>query len=260
MNSKTDAVVLKASAYKENDVILSLLSADGRIDAIARGVKKSRKSLLYTQPFAYSSFCLYRSGNKGLYVIDSAEPKESFYELRNDLASLCLAQYFAEACYFLPKESASGDEEKFLKLFLNSLYVLSKKPEINPAAAKVVFELKFAKYQGFAPDFSSCCECGKDEGYAWIFDRGILCEKCAENRGGYRINEKVRKLITHVLSAENMSAYGIYANESSLAYISSITEKYFSFVTERTYSTLDCYKQIKDTELLVKKGKATENE
>ena len=76
MNSKLDAIVLKAAPYKENDLILSLLSSNsGRVDALVRGVKKSRRSVIFTQPFSYSEFDLYRSGKQGLYIVDTAEPK-----------------------------------------------------------------------------------------------------------------------------------------------------------------------------------------
>lgn len=261
MNSKIDAIVLKSIPYKENDLILSLLSSNaGRIDALVKGAKKSRKSILYTQPFSYSEFDLYRSGNKGLFIVDSAEPKEPFYELRQNLSALSLAQYFAEICYFLPKESASGDEEKFAKLLLNSLYILCKKPEISISAVKMIFELKFAKYQGFAPDFSECVSCGKKEGDIWIFDKGIFCKDCSREKTGYKINETVRKIILHILSTENMNAYGIFADEKILLYIGSIVEKYFSFVSERSYPTLEYFKQVRDVDALFEKGKDKKNE
>lgn len=256
MNSKLDAIVLKTAPYKENDLILSLLSShSGRIDALVRGVKKSRRSVLFTQPFSYSEFDLYRSGKQGLYIVDGAEPKENFFELREDLSALSLAQYFAEVCLYLPKESLSGDEFMFLRLLLNSLYVLCKKKDISPLTVKMAFELKFAKYQGFEPDFTECCVCGRDEGEIWIFDRGIYCKNCRGERNGYAINDTVRKIVTHILDTDNLGAYAVFAEEKILEYVGGLTEKYLSFVTEKNYQSLDYFKQLKEIEALVPKGK-----
>lgn len=261
MNSKLDAIVLKSAPYKENDLILSLLSSNsGRVDALVRGVKKSRRSVIFTQPFSYSEFDLYRSGKQGLYIVDTAEPKENFFELREDLSALSLAQYFAEVCMYLPKESLSGDEFMFLRLLLNSLYVLCKKKDISPLTVKMVFELKFAKYQGFEPDFSECSVCGRDEGDIWVFDQGIYCKNCEKDRPGYKINDTVRKIATHILKTDNLGAYAVFADDKILSYIGSLTEKYLEFVTERSYKSLDCFRQIRDIEALVSKGKDKNNE
>lgn len=261
MNSKVDAIVLKTAPHKENDILLSLLTmSSGRIDALVRGAKKSRRSVLYTQPFSYSELSLYRAGRQGLYIVDGAEPKENFYELRKNLSALALAQYFSEACYYLPKESSSGDEDKFMKLLLNSLYILCKKKDISVTAVKLVFELKFAKYLGFSPDFSACVACGKNEGVIWKFDRGIFCSDCGKEIDGYKINDSIRKIITHALMAENMSAYCIFADEKALLYIDSIVEKYFSTITERNYRTLDYYRELREIEASTKKGNTNKNE
>ena len=261
MNAEFDAIVLKTAPFKENDILLSLLtSSAGRVDALVRGAKKSRRSILYTQQFSYSAFSLYRSGSHGLFVVDGAEIKEPFYELRHNLTKISLAQYFAEVCLSLPKESASGDEEKFLRLILNSLYILCKKPEISPTAAKLVFELKFAKYLGLSPDFTACTNCKKDEGDIWVFDRGILCKDCAKGAEGVKINEGIRKIILHILSSENMSAYGVFAEEDALLYVDSAVERYFSAVTEKRYSALDYYNEIRDMDSLAKKGSTKPDE
>ena len=259
MNSKFDAIVLKTTPYKENDLILSLLTPTaGRIDAIAKGAKKSRKSLLYTEQFAYSSFDLYRYSKKGLFTVDAAEIKEPFYELRKNLSALCLSQYFAEICYFLPKESDTGDEQKVMSLLLNSLYILCKKPEISLSLVKAVFELKFSKFQGFEPDFSSCALCGKKEGALWVFDKGILCKDCAENAVGHKINETVRKIIFHILSTDGISSYSFSADEKTVDYVSLLSEKYFLFTDEREYKTLEYFKEISETDKLLTKGKTAD--
>ena len=59
---KTEAVVLRARDLGEADRILTLYSREyGKLDAVAKGVKKMRSKMGGSaQPLTYSSFLLYR--------------------------------------------------------------------------------------------------------------------------------------------------------------------------------------------------------
>jgi DNA repair protein RecO (recombination protein O) len=49
-----------------------------------------------TSLFAYSSVSLYRT--RDAFVVDDASPIEVFFDLRRDIETLTLAQYFAQLC------------------------------------------------------------------------------------------------------------------------------------------------------------------
>ena len=66
MEKKTTAFVLRAVDYKENDKLLTLLSAEhGKITANLRGAKKPNAKLKFAaQPFSLVEFVLAERGGK----------------------------------------------------------------------------------------------------------------------------------------------------------------------------------------------------
>ncbi|MBO5328139.1 MAG: DNA repair protein RecO, partial [Clostridia bacterium] len=90
MEVKTEAIVLKAVDYKDNDKLLTLFSPTlGKITAGARGVKKPTAKLAFaTQPFCFAEYVLAEKG--GRYTVTSAYLHESFFALREDVT-----RYFA---------------------------------------------------------------------------------------------------------------------------------------------------------------------
>ena len=87
MEVKTDAIVLKAVDYKDNDKILTLFSPSlGRITAGAKGVKKPKAKLSFSaQPFCFAEYVLAEKG--GRYTVTGAYLHESFFSL---LITICL--------------------------------------------------------------------------------------------------------------------------------------------------------------------------
>ena len=123
MRTNTDGLILKEQNIGEKDKLVTVLTRhNGLVRAFVRGAKsvKNRKNSS-TGMFCYSKISLYKS--KETYIIDEAEPIELFFELRNDLEKLALAQYFAEIIIALVQEDESAEE--YLRLILNSLYFLA---------------------------------------------------------------------------------------------------------------------------------------
>ena len=76
----TQGIVLKSVPYKENDLILTVFSRKlGKIAVIARGAKKSKRSLLTSsQIFSYSNFTLKKEGH--MYRVTQSEIIKRFYK------------------------------------------------------------------------------------------------------------------------------------------------------------------------------------
>ena len=85
MEIKTDAIVLRATDYRDADKILTLLTpSEGKITAGIKGVKKSGARLAFAaQPFA---FCEYVLAEKcGRRTVVSAYQHDGFFPLRTDV-------------------------------------------------------------------------------------------------------------------------------------------------------------------------------
>lgn len=98
MEIKTDAIVLQAIDYKDNDKILTLFSpALGKITAGIRGVKKPKAKLAFcAQPFCFAEYIL--TEKSGRYTVINAALHESFFELRLDIERFYAACAMAEVC------------------------------------------------------------------------------------------------------------------------------------------------------------------
>ena len=85
MEIKTDAIVLRATDYRDADKILTLFTpSEGKITAGIKGVKKSGARLAFAaQPFA---FCEYVLAEKcGRRTVVSAYQHDGFFPLRTDV-------------------------------------------------------------------------------------------------------------------------------------------------------------------------------
>lgn len=241
MNSKITGIVIRTRPLGDNDLLLTVLTGRlGKIDCVARGVRKSKKSPLYANLFAYSDFSLYRG--RTFYRIESADLKESFYGLRQSLEGLYLGQYFAEAAGSLPPGSAAGDEDKILRLLCNSLFLLCKKPSAEEMLKiKIVFEVKFAQISGLFPDHTACAGCGRGPLVLWDFSSGFFCAACGAVRRGRPVSETVMKVFGHILSVPQSAAYSFAVTKELLEYISRMTGDYLSSVLDAEFHALDSF-------------------
>ena len=120
MQLSTDGLVIKEMNISENDKLITILTRkEGVIRAFVKGAKRIKnKNNVATQLLCYSRFSIYKGRDK--YIVDEAQLKEIFFELRNDIEKLAIAQYFCELCMeAIPEEV---DSEDFLRLILNALF------------------------------------------------------------------------------------------------------------------------------------------
>ena len=123
MQITTTGIVLREREH-DDDRILTILTAErGVITAYARGAKKLRGRLLSgTELLCCSRFVLFQYRDR--YQVDAAETEQNFFGLRGDVEKLSLAVYLAQLCaQVAPAEEEAGE---FLRLMLNSLYLLEK--------------------------------------------------------------------------------------------------------------------------------------
>ena len=244
---KVNGIVLRAAPFKESSAVLTLLTAErGKIAVVVQGVRKVKKSGLYAQPFSYSEFVL--SESKGLPVCRSADLKETFYGLREDMDRLAIGQYLLEISLLVGENVTDGAD--FLKLLLNSLYLLSRKESgISPSVIKTVFELKFAHLCGYGADPESCIDCGKEALY-WSFDDGFLCADCAAGTFAviHPVSPAVKKALKHILITDGKGAYSFQMSEKAFGDLSTLSEKYLEAKTETKFRALEFISKIGSAE------------
>ena len=239
MRTNTDGLILKEQNIGEKDKLVTVLTRhNGLVRAFVRGAKsvKNRKNSS-TGMFCFSKLSLYKT--KDTYIIDEAEPIELFFELRNDLEKLALAQYFSELIITLVQEDEPAEE--YLRLILNSLHFLSKNKMPNEQV-KAITELRIMCIAGFMPNLIACDRCGEYETETMYFDveDGLLyCENCVPSDMLFQLDIGLTKALRHIAFSDFEKIYSFKMEEYAMSDLSYITEKYLLSKLQRNFKTLD---------------------
>lgn len=249
-----DGIVIGRREIGENSCFIDILTDEqGVVEATAHGAKKINSSLLSSAAmFSYSTFCLNKS--KLRYTVNSAKPKFGFHELGSDIVKLALASYFAQAVkYCTPSEQVQAEHprDSLVRFFAIALYEIlnAEKNGRTLAAVKSAFELRYSIMLGFAPNLVACDNCGEYEcerGMYFLPRKGmLLCKDCFNLEYG---GESIR-LYPETLYAMRCAAFSppercfkFTVSREAEKQLSAITEDYFLYRTERTFSALEYYK------------------
>ena len=160
MYHRVRGLVLRGVPYKENALVLTLLTAElGRVTVSAYGARgRSGRLAAGTQTLCWSEFVL--EERRGRLTCGEASVLESFEGLRKELSALALGAYFARLLELVCAENVP--DEPSLRLGLNALYAVGGAlwPQEHIKAA---FELRLLAGAGFRPRLESCAVCGAAE-------------------------------------------------------------------------------------------------
>lgn len=223
---KVNAIVVKSAQSGENDRLLTLLSPEeGKLSVMAKGVRSLKhQSRNACAPLCYSSFVL-KKVKDGFYSLVSAELSESFRTLSEDVVLLSYGAYFAALTQMCVQSGTEASEE--VRLLLNSLYVLCKRPRSAPLI-KAVFEFKIMELCGIVPEFSFECPCGKKGGFFCISDGEV---RCGEHKtpDALPINEAQIKLAMYITESSLRDALYCSFDDAVSESLSSITEPFLLY-------------------------------
>lgn len=239
---QTKALVIKENNVGEQDRLVTLLTEKaGVIRAFARGARSVKsKSLSATRLFCYSSMTVWASADK--YVIREAEPIEVFFELRDDIEKIALAQFFSQACMELaPQEERAED---YLRLTLNCLHFLAKSTRAAEQI-KSIFELRILSLSGYMPALEGCAKCSEQNAEKMYFNT-VSGELCCENCGaqGELLTASVLSAMRYIVYSDLKRVFSFNLSDESLAQLSRISERFFLAQTARSYTTLDFYNTV----------------
>ncbi len=96
MKIDVNGIIIRERNLTENSKVINILTSEmGVISALIKKSKNRKyNSQLFTEIFMYCKFNLYVAKNG--YILNDFEVKERFFEIRNDLKCLALAQYFSQ--------------------------------------------------------------------------------------------------------------------------------------------------------------------
>lgn len=140
---RTLALVLRRTNYGEADRILNLLTPEGKISAIARGVRKEKSKLASN----IEMFCLIdlsiHKGKGDLSIITSAKLLKFYSNLITDLEKLELASLILKKANTITDDISSRELFEIVKQTLEAL-----NNNVNKTLVETWFWFNFAKIKG----------------------------------------------------------------------------------------------------------------
>jgi len=204
---RVDALVLRAIAYGESDVVVHLLvRGRGRIPAFARGARSSRKRFGGAlEPFHRVEALLAEREGQELWALREARLVDGHAGLREDLHRIAHAGYAAELVHDLTRAGQAADA---LFELLDDFFSRLESGAATSARLRAL-ELLALAAAGFAPELSACARCGSEvpAGRAG-FDPdagGVLCARCAELATSLALSHAARAALRQ-LSAGGLGA------------------------------------------------------
>lgn len=256
MLTKVTGLVIRTVDIKETDRLITIFTEEmGAVTALARGARslKSRK-MSSTMQFCYGNFVLYGQGDK--LFVKEADLIESFFDIRQSIEGLALANYIAEVLSDVTVEEAECD---LLRLSLNSLYAVAK-GKYSLRKIKAAFEIRTASILGFMPDILACHSCQERKG-DFFFDimSGIIeCRACHDRAAKARLMhpDPHESHILCILSegAKIALGYCIYSplerifsfniSDDDMRLFARASEEYLLNHLGHPFRTLDFYKDV----------------
>ena len=246
MFKTTKALVLREVKYKDADKILTVLTQDeGKLTVKARGaLRKGCRYAAAAQALSYSEMTLFAS--RGRWTVNEAETVEQFLPLREDIAALALASYFAEALEAVSDEDSP--DPAVLQLGLNSLYALSR-GLYAPGHVKAVFELRLMCLSGFEPDLSGCAACGRGMPADAMFSPGggvLHCRACPPGTPGpsLPVSPETAAAMRYIISAEPKKLFSFSVPEASEKQLAAVSESFLLTQLDRGFGSLEYWKSL----------------
>ncbi len=242
---KTKGIVIREQPFQEQDKIITLFTEEeGKIKAIAKGVRRNRSPLVAaTQLFAYSEFVYYPG--KNFANINQASLIQSFYPLRNDLMKMSLASYVLElldAFY----DYYQGNKA-VLRLVNFILFYLSEDKSQSNEALVAALQLKLTEVHGIRPVFDTCALCGSTEHLTHfsIENNGVLCENCHRTEGySYRITPEVLTEMVYLLVTPIKAIRQRAFDKTLVRRIMDMMNHYISYQLAKNLKTYDFYRDL----------------
>lgn len=207
-NHETEAVVLKIFDHGESDKIITFFTSGfGKITAIAKGAKRSKKRFVgKLELFNHLHIVFADNRYSSLVRVDEAEIINPFPALRSDYQRFVCSTLASE---LVLNWTAEHDQDE--NLFHLLTWTHGQLTKNAPQATLLLFQLHLFTLLGYHLHLSSCCQCrvavGSSRRFSFFSPKnGLICSQCAAlapeksssgiplSLGTIRLLEKARQL------------------------------------------------------------------
>jgi len=186
----TEALVLRVFDFGESDVVVHLLTPEtGRLAAIAKGAKRSRRRFSGTLDF-FNQLRVQadRRPSRAMARLEQAVLLHSFQEIRLSPPRFALGCYLLELLGRLaPEGGARADTQRLFAFATGALSAIAgREPDLR---LRTLLELRALDALGLRPELRRCVRCDEEVGPAGevafhVADGGPMCGACAPHAEG----------------------------------------------------------------------------
>jgi DNA repair protein RecO (recombination protein O) len=155
------AIVVGGISYGEADrIVRLLLPSQGRISAMARGARGSKRRFQGSLDLGNRLDVQVQKGRGELWSLQETSLVDARLHVRTDYPRLALLAYLCEVAAALASEE--HPEPSLFGLLDMALTVLDHATAIPSPLFRLGFETKALTFAGFAPSLQACNACGED--------------------------------------------------------------------------------------------------
>lgn len=246
MYYRTRGIILKSTDYRDADKWVTIFSEkEGKIRALAKGVKKPRSSLrACLQPFCHTQLYLHRG--REVDLITQARIISFFSDIREDIQQTLQAVYLLELL----------DKSLLERVPMPGLYqdVLTVLETMNQAGMQPLFmrfaELSLLMHLGYRPVLHECVRCGESTDLQNIFDLpagGLICSRCRTKAGSsFPLSGETLGLLKLMTGGQITALHRVRATGQALQQIEIFLEKYLEYHLENKFKMKDTIRKLKN--------------
>ena len=230
---RTEGIVLREMDYGEADRILTLLTPGGKLNALARGIRKPTSRKVGHLGLFYRSQLMVARG-RNLDTITQAQSLEEFEGLRGDLLRFTFACYAGELVERFAQEGE--DSAPLYELLTETLRHLAEEPDLRLWIRH--FELRVLAYSGYQPELFVCVHCHEAlQPQTNFFDPaqgGMLCQRCGQNQPRARaVSLNAQKVLRYLQAHDAGGVATVRVGRVTHTEIESLLHAYLEYTLER---------------------------
>ncbi len=247
MYFRSPSIILKTRNLRESDQIVSTFTEkEGKITAVAKGVKKPKSSLRgCVQPFCYSH--LFFSKGRDMDLITQGKIIDFFGNSREDINRTLYCIYMMELM-----DKSLMEKVPMPNLFAVCLEVLQamNKEGFNPMLIRY-FESRLLVNLGYKPVLDRCARCSRPESKTIDFsmaDGGLICDSCRETTGTQMsLRGDCLALIKLLFEGSFQAVRRVKASSAATQQLEVFLEAYLEYHVERKFRVKNTILWLKQT-------------
>jgi DNA repair protein RecO (recombination protein O) len=244
MYYRSRSIILRARDLRESEQLITVFTEkEGKLTAVAKGVKKPKSSLRgCVQPFCHS--LLFFSQGRELDLITQGRVIDFYGNSREDLYRTLHIVYMME---ILDKSLMDRAPLPYLYLAVADVLELINQEGFNPILIRY-FESQLLANLGYKPVLDRCVQCGSRVFNKYAFslaDGGLVCDTCQVD-GNYMILRGDCLALLRLLSGGNLQAVRrVKAAPEAMGQLESLLEHYLEYHVERKFRVKNTIRWLK---------------